>query len=489
MASPHRQGLERAADRRLASAGRSEEVKIDSEIGSLKKARTDIQRVYRLTQDITASVTAREFRRRLGQLLERLDVPRRLIARGVPVSHDLLEREVRAYARFLQVVEETVELLEFQDGPSTTHPLGYYAEHLRMAVLRERYNVREQFGRGVLVTSIDETRGLSLDVMILAGLVDGEFPSVYQPEVFFSTKRQTQREQRYLWQNRYLFYQAATNWSDHLYLTYPEKEGELELVRSSFVDALLKIAEVDLRTDRRDIPFDDHLCSEEELLRWRVTHVAMEQGSPASIPEVAVVKLGRVQRAIEVERSRVSTHLFPDHEGMIFAALSTNARSALAQMKLRTYSVSQLETYARCPFRFFAERILHLNVVRDLEEGFTPLERGNLLHEALFEFHTRRRDGGLPSLPRCSDAEFAAAIEDLTRIIEEKMARFDIDDPFWEVDRQMILGWRGGRRGLVREYLEFERQRKLEVEPRFFEVAFGDELGVGGGTDLLAFPK
>ena len=108
--------------------------------------------------------------------------------------------------------------MSFRDGPAVRHPLRRFLDQLTVAVSRERYNVHERFRNGVLVTSIDETRGLSVGTMIVAGLMDGEFPSVYQPEVFLSEERQVLRRRRHEWQQRYLFYQAVTNFSDRLVL-------------------------------------------------------------------------------------------------------------------------------------------------------------------------------------------------------------------------------------------------------------------------------
>ncbi len=446
---------------------------LQRETGELKKARAAIESMHDLLHEVGRDGTPQEFQERFSRLLDRLQVDACLVTVGSSISQDHVERDVRAYARLLEIVKDEVELLELRDDAQIPRSLKFYVDHLTIAISQERYNVRERVGLGVLVTSIEETRGLPVDVMIVAGLVDGEFPSVYQPELFFSVERQKQREQHHVWENRYLFYQAITNWSEHLYLTYPAQEGGLDLVRSNFVDSLLKIADVEQWSHTENLPFGDVLYSEEDVLRYYGENVCADRSLRNKFPEALAPKLESIERAIAVEESRAETHVLPQYEGLLFSDLSDSAKARLAQLTQRTFSVSQLETYGKCPYRFFAQRLLRLGAVEDLREDLTPIEKGSVLHEALFEFYTSRRDLGLPSLALCSDTEYEQAIRELIRITEEKLSQIDIPDAFWEVEKEMILGDPGSGRGLLRDFLETERSRKTQVEPRYFEVSFG----------------
>ena len=55
----------------------------------------------------------------------------------------------------------------------------------------------------------------------------------------------------------------------------------------------------------------------------------------------------------------------------------------------REFSVSQLETFAKCPFKYFAERILQLQPIEEPTEEAQPLELGSVLHSILYEFYTK----------------------------------------------------------------------------------------------------
>ncbi|MGB2958857.1 MAG: PD-(D/E)XK nuclease family protein, partial [Bacteroidota bacterium] len=454
-----------------AGAGRSA---MEREVRSLKKALDDLARIQAAIGPLLGEYSPGQFLEKLESLLGMLRLSQRLFLREDAeggVEH--VERDVRAYARFVEVAREMVDLLSLQGG-TTGHPLRYYLDRLKLMISRERYNIREEFGRGVLVTSIDETRGLSMESMFIAGLVDGEFPSVYRPEVFLSSGRQKLREQRHNWQNRYLFYQAVTNWSTRLYLTYPDREGEMELVRSPFIDALTKVVEVTEcdASDRMSLP--ELLCAEDEALRW-----IAKGGVGAEVPLQRIsTKLEEVRRVAAIEKSRMGDHALAEYEGMVFGALPEDLQANLAAHHNATFSVSQLETYAACPFKFFAERVLALQVKEEFREELTPLERGSLLHEALFSFYTARRELDQPPLWRCTGEEFERASGELARIVNERLSSLDIPDAFWEIDKQALLGRPGGTPGVLQEFLQREREREVEPAPEFFEVAFGGPPGM-----------
>jgi ATP-dependent helicase/nuclease subunit B len=448
-------------------------VTMERETRSLEKALDDLALLQEMTSRLRGKYSPGQFLEKLQRLLVSLRVPQRLLSRrGVAGRPELVERDVRAYARFVEVAREMADLLSLQEGPAVPHPLHYYVDRLKLMVSRERYNIREEFGRGVLVTSIDETRGLSMDSMFIAGLVDGEFPSVYRPEVFLSSGRQKLREQRHNWQNRYLFYQAVTNWSTRLCLTYPDREGEMELVRSPFVDAFAKVANVTECDASDGLSNPESLCAEDEVLRWLVN----EGGEAEASLKGMTSKLAEVRRTTIIETSRMGDHVLPEHEGLIFGALPQPLQKTLEAYRSAAFSVSQLETYAACPFRFFAERVLALNLDEEFQDELTPLEQGSLLHEALFEFYASRRDLGQPPLWRCTEDEFDQACRDLTRVVENKLSSFDIPDAFWEIDKEALIGG-PGKGGLLGEFLQSERKREVETTAEFFEVAFGGSPG------------
>lgn len=446
----------------------------------LHRAKVDIEHLVSLLSGVARELTPSEFQFALQRLLASLDVARNIMTSA---NGELVEKDARALAKFLDVVEQMVMLLEYQDGKTKAHPLRFYVEQLKVALSQERYNVREQFGAGVLVTSIDETRGLPMEVMIVGGLVDGEFPSSYQSELFFSAQRMKERERRHVWENRYLFYQAVTNWSKHLYLTYPDQDADLDLVRSNFVDALKSILDVEEWSYPGTSPLGETIFSQEEFLREHGRVARLGIGHAYAVPSSLKSKVKHVEHAINVEQSRVELNDLPEYSGIIFDALSGEARAQLEQLRHRVYSVSQLERYGKCPFQFFSNRLLRLNALDDFEEEFSALEKGLVLHDILFEFYTERREKKLPRLIHCSERDFSVAYQRLLAIAERHLNEIDIPDAFWDLEKELILGDKDSGRGVLYEFLDFERNRSTTFTPTFFEVGFGSKGGARTRVD------
>jgi ATP-dependent helicase/nuclease subunit B len=447
----------------------------------LQAARRLIENLHANLGPFAGALTPSAFEREVRLLLDRLQVRNPMFSPGTENDAAGRERDVRAFARFLEVLSEMTAALSSTGERDATHPLPFYLETLNVALASERYNVREQFGRGVLVTAIEETRGLSMEVMFLVGLVDGEFPSVYQPEVFYSLARQKLRARRHTWEQRYLFYQAVTNWTRQLVLTYPEQEREIELVRSSFVDALLEVTDVpDRRADELMAP--EELLSESGLLKYMAGATGVHPGVPEGVTPRTRETIEAVQRAAKVELSRMETHALPGYEGVIGQAVTETGHRTLRALREKVFSVSQLESYGACPFQFFGTRVLRLRPLEDFREDLSPMEKGSLIHEILCRFMSDRKSRGLPDLWRCTVEESGSAEGDLLEIARTLLDGVNLPDPFWEAERDSLLG-AGDRPGLLQNFLRRERERATPLHARFFEVAFGPRMTAHGMYD------
>ncbi len=133
-------------------------------------------------------------------------------------------------------------------------------------------------------------------------------------------------------------------------------------------------------------------------------------------------------------------------------------------------SASSLETYARCPFRYFLETVLALKPWEEPEQILTllPRDRGVLVHAILYEFFSRlQQTDQLPLSAQRRDEEQQL----LTRIAEEHFALFAQTRPvglplLWELERERLL-----RR--LHTFLQRERRATHGFCPAAFEVFFG----------------
>jgi ATP-dependent helicase/nuclease subunit B len=467
------------------------------EFQSNQKALNDFILIENLLQRFSSDMTPIQFQSNLKTLLDELNVSQNILGNlktgindSIAYQLEQVEKDARAYQKFLNVLGELLDIFSIQNESSTPHPLKFYIEQLKTSISQTRYNIRQKYGYGVYVTSLEETRGLEFDIMFIAGLVDGEFPPVYQPEIFFSQTRQNKKEKYHLTENRYLFYQCITNFKNKLFVTFPKKDGDIELVPSSFIDSFLKI--INCNDWRKELPseLDKTIYSEEELLIriGRNSGVGIRYPLEIKLKESILTTIQHIFHTIEIEKGRLKKDEKLEYKGLIFNKLKPAALKNLESLKQKTYSISQLEKYAGCPFKYFVDQILYLNIVKELEEGITALEKGTILHEVLFKFYIDRRSEGLPPLFDCSEIEFQQAVENLIALTQEKLNTLPESDLFTFLVKELLLGT-PTTRGIIHEFLDNERNRKLEVKPSYFEVPIGKRIGGRQNTDNILFSE
>ncbi len=538
---------------------------IEAEARTLARARSSFLAVEQVLEEFDRKMTPAEFRGAFLKLIAKLNVTEHLLelrqmldARNRPSQdwqrvHDEIERDTRALAKFLSLLDELVEFLELEEEPPTNptesskvsadpelpgsapteknlpsknlpsknlpsepgapaastqpqHDLGFYLDQLRTAAAMAFYQIREKHDYGVLVAPIEQMQGLNFDVVILCGLVDGEFPSTYLPETFLG-KPLPKAEDRHLRRERVAFYQAITSFRDRLFLNWPRFAGNQAHVRSPFLEALLRITTLEesgrvlmldeLRTlrdrARRGEPLPEGMEFLGEIQTWE--GLAEEAGAVIwnnqeipRIPGDAERMLENLQHTATVERERAhavaaaDASIVPEYRGVVGVGLPPEEQAALANRSNAEYSTSQLELYARCPFKYFASRVVRASGTPEYDVTLTPLERGQLLHSVLFKLYTELKEQGmLPITPERQEFAITRARE----IAAEEIKGIVFEHPYWSLDQERLLGGELFD-GLLKQWVQEDTvgagdMRKLV--PSFFEVAFGQNNDRSGGFD------
>jgi ATP-dependent helicase/nuclease subunit B len=146
------------------------------------------------------------------------------------------------------------------------------------------------------------------------------------------------------------------------------------------------------------------------------------------------------------------------------------AKEALArhQLTARSFSPTALQSFASCPYRFFLYSVHRLSPREEAApiEELDPLQRGSLVHEVLFRFHTEARARNLVPFER-HDAELRSLLDHCLRTVaaeyEETLAP--------AVDRV----WRSGIDAINTDLIGW-LDRTLEEKdwtPAMFELSFG----------------
>ncbi len=175
---------------------------------------------------------------------------------------------------------------------------------------------------------------------------------------------------------------------------------------------------------------------------------------------------------------------FGEYEGLLE---SDAARTSLAKRfdAAHLWSSSQLESYATCPFRFFAEQLLSLKPLEELTLRSDAARRGSLAHQVLATIHLQLRDLKEPTKEPINEAEPELVKRFLHSLDEIVAARplGGLAQALREIERREIAAW-------APLYAEQEQQYRAQwdhldqpLRPAYFEMRFGSEARSGEVTD------
>jgi ATP-dependent helicase/nuclease subunit B len=252
----------------------------------------------------------------------------------------------------------------------------------------------------VLLASVFEARGLPHDHIFMLGLSEGEFPARAPENSLYSDDERRQLQARQLpiltraeaADETSLFYEmtALAKQSFTLTRSYIDERSN-DWPASPFWRAVQQLVEVEV--ERLPIAAAIRL---EEAARLSEAMLALAQSLSGKLSEpssaahnwmVSQAELSarwaNALRGRKIEMNRAARGIAHNaHTGHLFDPV---LRKIVAEMlgPERLWSASQFNEYGICPYRFFAKRMLRLEVLEEPEEGMDQLQLGTLYHEIL----------------------------------------------------------------------------------------------------------
>ena len=437
----------------------------NGKIETYKVAITDLKKISSLLRVFSAKLTPDEFKKNVLSLIYELNFPANLLK----APTEVVENDVIAFNTFLKILGEITNLLKLEFGSEIKFTLHFYLKQIRTTAAFTRYNIPEKPGYGVQITTLNEIRGLNFDYLFIGGLNDGDFPTRFTPEIFFSGSF-ARGEIQHQVEQRYLFYQALCTWRKKLYLSYPEFDGKRELVQSSFLKDFNSLFITE--NINRDY-FKNEIHSKEELLEL-LGKINPERRKEINIPAEINIDIDAINRAIEIDKRRMEEP-FGESEftGFISKDIPCELKNKLGEISEGEFSATQLENYAKCPYKYFVENVLKLETITEPVEELEAFEYGSLIHTILYEFYTKLKEKGI-ILFNCTDEELKVAEDLLFKIAEKRFDELNLNAELSFYEREKLLGINGRRtQSLLYKFLEEERKSDGGYVPTFFELSFG----------------
>jgi ATP-dependent helicase/nuclease subunit B len=278
-----------------------------------------------------------------------------------------------------------------------------WTELFRLALEETVIPLEEDAHRGVQVLDAMTARGLAFRALFVIGLNETLFPRYVREDPFLRDRQRVvlestlgykideklagHEEERLLFE---LLSRAATH---RLYLSY-QRADEAGRVKASsaFVATALR--------DSRFIPKPEETVHRRLTARIR-TKPSIQDVLPAHDLALGLLLqgqdarpvldgIGKDRRLFERGLAMLKTLERESTELGSFDGLIGPRSSDLPMLDQQGVSPTSLERYATCPFQYFAEKVLRLEPVRQIQEDHLPaLTLGTLIHDSLRLSYTR----------------------------------------------------------------------------------------------------
>lgn len=419
-----------ALDRALADAGYLGEQEALSRIiqkwrdaesprGRLPRALRAGETLERIARELSPLRAAAPVAAHLSTLLSFLRTHERLPGPDDP----LRARQLRARAAILGTIDAL--RAAYQRFDATPVEFDEAAAMVRRWIDAQTFS--PQAGEtGVHVVDSESARFGDFDRVQLAGLVDGEWPDRPRRNIFYSPG--ILRD-----------------------LGWTAESERLDGARATFAD-LMRLPGVHLRVSAFTLENDAAVAASTLL------------------DEVEAAALGTLEQPLD------PTLIF-DYEALAIGPPAvdgdpryrgqTDGHGALA------YSLSALERYQDCPFKFFAADVLRLEEEPEDEPALSPRARGRFIHEVFQRFFEAWDQTGTGTItPEHIDAGRALFVE----VAEPLLAR--LPDADAGLERARLFG-SAIAVGIVDVVLGLEAARPAQVRERWLERRFEGEFALG----------
>jgi ATP-dependent helicase/DNAse subunit B len=470
-------------------------------------AALEVEHLSKLISGIPRAGSPRELRDALLRLFERLQFSKHITAIDEAGSSDLVRAglELRGLEGVRCAMSAAIRAFEVAWPATGDQPLrvglGAFLEEVIRAIRLPSLRMSVGVADGLRVLEATNVRGLQFRAVFIAGLIEGAFPLRTSNDWLYS-QEERERLREYglaledissetLLKEEHYFYQAACRATGRLYLSRPLLlEDESETVAAYYIDELKQaLLPVQLLVEevRRDLDGQDLLraSSRRELaisLVRQVERLRHPSQRNNTLDEAAAGELLRRARQdglisllgsskIDVERQRADA-TFGRHEGMIVDHALVELIQDIYSAS-HAFSASELSTYGKCPFQFFANRVLKLEPRGEAALDLSALDAGNLFHKVLNRFFIAHRRQSFASI---DGEELAALRNELQRVADEVLDEHEqlvppLNPQVWQIDREI-------RKVYLDQLLVHEvgLQRKTadkDVRPIMFELAFG----------------
>ena len=380
-----------------SSRGFGEPLKEDFKLDNAERVRKTVVDALLSFKGAVKDKTAGEVTELLYDLLtEKLDVRSgmnglcRRLEHGV--SEYLSDEQVRIWELFVKALDRLKDAVGDE-----RMPLRRYYELLTLELSAIEFAEIPRFLDSVIITNAQRVRDPHYKAVFLIGCTEGSFPANSQSAGLFSDYelqalsdndlKITENPVDFVNLEIFMAYNCMVSCSDRLFLSYPklalsaanEESAGGRLKPSVLIDEVCKLFPKLSPTIRTRIPYEDMLVSMDTAFEAYSLSLSDSNADLSGLREVFADNPDYSPRLKAVESA-------VEHKP--FAMKDTDNADRLFG-KVLDNSASKVQTYYKCPFRYFCAYGLKIDEKQRAE--INPIERGNLVHKVLERFFNTYR--------------------------------------------------------------------------------------------------
>ncbi|WP_447971313.1 PD-(D/E)XK nuclease family protein [Nitrospira sp. M1] len=372
------------------------------------------QELHRLVKDLIDDCQALPSQGRTGELTKAYKklIEKHLVLRSRDDAK--LQGHVTLHGSFLVDVIHTIfEQLEQLDRFQETMTWEEWTNVFLLIVQESSLPLAPGPYRGVRVLDAMAARGLPFRAVIILSLNEKVFPRYIREDAFLRDGHRNvlfetlgyKIDEKYAGydEERLLFALVHMAARDRLYLSYQraDEEGRV-LAPSSFLRELTRTETPNTRVSEWALPrrfsdrFDEHLFRDSLLTGEELGFKLLRQGSD---PSVLLEHAGREPLVLQQGMLALSDMERPMSTPGLFDGMIGPDDGYWRHVMTRGLSPTSLETYAQCPFQYFASQLLRIDGIRRSQTEELPVSViGLLYHDVLRDVYAQLIQDEWPDL-------------------------------------------------------------------------------------------
>lgn len=315
----------------------------------------------------------------------------------------------------------------------------------------------DESGR-VSVLDASQLRNLSIPYLFVGGLSEASFPRSHREDCLYSEKERGELQQCGLslklhanqqQEEMLLFYEVITRFAKQLVLSYPAISSTGQpLFPSPYLTTLIDLFQPSALAiqnvgELNPLPRKEQTLSNRDLRILATDQLKQDQPglflNLLDRPELKGVA-HNILAASEMAIHRFEMEGFTEYEGIL---VSPQNKRAIHERFPREYefSTTQLELYLSCPYQFFTQSVLGIEVPEPPELRTNHLQRGIHVHGILTKLYELLIEQGESEQFYAADQIESLFLELLNRRVSDDFAETKLQQVLLTIEKQILEDW------------------------------------------------